>query len=99
MKSDEIKKCNHSSQKECECICHQSYKGIIMHDHACCSPCFDCGFKEKCLCVRCNIILNKNYQESNYIVVDRKQHNSDSIIVEETNSKFEHILPIKENKL
>lgn len=26
MKSDEIKKCNHSSQKECECICHQPYK-------------------------------------------------------------------------
>lgn len=99
MKSNEIKKCDHSFQKECECICHQPYKGIIIHDHACCSSCFDCGFKEKCSCARCNIVINQNFQESDYIVVDRKQSNSDSIIVEETNSKFEYIFPIKRNNL
>ena len=39
--------CRHKDEDFCECICHQPYKGIIIHDRACCNPCFGCGFREK----------------------------------------------------
>lgn len=38
--------CRHKQEDHCECICHQPYKGIILHDRACCNPCMGCGFRE-----------------------------------------------------
>lgn len=38
--------CRHKDEDSCECICHQPYKGIIIHDRACCNPCMGCGFRE-----------------------------------------------------
>lgn len=38
--------CRHLQEDHCECICHQPYKGIILHDRACCNPCMGCGFRE-----------------------------------------------------
>lgn len=39
--------CRHNQEDFCECICHQPYKGIIIHDRVCCNPCMGCGFREK----------------------------------------------------
>ena len=44
--------CDHQDE-QCSCICHEPYK-LIIHDHSCCSPCFTCGFKEKCKCKNCS---------------------------------------------
>lgn len=44
--------CDHRVE-QCSCICHEPYK-LIIHDHACCSPCFTCGFREKCNCKFCS---------------------------------------------
>jgi hypothetical protein len=46
--------CRHKQEDHCECICHQPYKGIILHDRACCNPCMGCGFREV---MRCQIQL------------------------------------------
>jgi hypothetical protein len=43
--------CNHLDKEACDCSCHG--KDLILHDHACCSQCFNCGFREKCDCGRC----------------------------------------------
>ena len=39
--------CRHNQEDFCECICHQPYKGIIIHDRVCYNPCMGCGFREK----------------------------------------------------
>ena len=50
--------CVHASSDECECVCHADPpKGIILHDHACCSPCGKCGFRIRCSCPRCNVLV------------------------------------------
>ena len=50
--------CGHASSDECECVCHADPpKGIILHDHACCSPCGKCGFRIRCSCPRCNVLV------------------------------------------
>lgn len=40
--------CRHNQEDFCECICHHPYKGIIIHDRACCNRCMGCGFRERC---------------------------------------------------
>lgn len=42
--------CMHTGP-QCECVCHTN--GVILHDHACCSPCNVCGFRVPCACARC----------------------------------------------
>jgi hypothetical protein len=46
MEVDKIN-CRHNQEDFCDCICHHPYKGIIIHDRACCNPCMGCGFREK----------------------------------------------------
>lgn len=62
MKENQKNKCNHLQDQECKCICHEEYK-IIIHDHACCSECFDCGFKVRCK--HCTGDLQKSISHNN----------------------------------
>lgn len=43
--------CDHSDRYECECICHK--RSGIIHDHACCEKCYECGFMIRCECWHC----------------------------------------------
>jgi hypothetical protein len=43
---------NHDPTTKCNCICHESNR-IIIHDHACCSVCLKCGFRDRCNCKYC----------------------------------------------
>lgn len=42
--------CDHNGDP-CQCRCHR--EPCIIHDHACCSPCDVCGFREPCRCEHC----------------------------------------------
>jgi len=54
----EENECDHVGEG-CSCKCHEPYQ-LILHDHACCSPCSTCGFKESCACKQCKSIVKVN---------------------------------------
>lgn len=52
-----ITACNHTGEAVCKCQCHERYTGTIIHDHACCEKCLNCGVRIKCKCKRCTPAL------------------------------------------
>jgi hypothetical protein len=51
-RDDETLSCNHQGE-QCSCVCHEQ-NNLIIHDHACCSPCLACGFRDACKCNSCS---------------------------------------------
>ncbi len=78
MKNNTEKDCNHSSDTECQCICHQPYQ-LILHTHACCSPCFKCTFKVKCKCKECSGAFKTSSNSSEYKLIIPSFHQKDDI--------------------